>query len=208
MKRSRINLIAGFSCLLIATIEAKPVVKKKLLLVHKNRSADSLDSVRHSTNCKRIAAVLERHYGLPSRVLQAIGMVESSLCPWTVCVGVNGRRFKSRQAAESYLNGWIRTHGTKRSDCYIGCMQLSYRCHRRHFRQDNLLDPFQNMDYAARLIKKFYRRYGNWEQAIQSYHSIGTFASERYAHRVISMWRKITPSDQLYVLSAALRTAA
>jgi hypothetical protein len=158
----------------------------------------SVEKVRHSSHCLTIARALEQHYGLPHKLLEAIGFVESNLRPWVICVGSTGRAFKDRHAAEAYLQK-IRKHPRlKRQQCYIGCMQISYRCHKQHFRSiRNLLDPFENIQYAARLLSRLHRNHGTWEQAIAAYHSVGTYAGERYCQRILARWRHISQPGAL-----------
>jgi hypothetical protein len=175
---------------------------KSPLQISGKLSVDSLESIRHSTNCKQIVKVIECYYQFPEGLLRAIGMVESRLHPWVVCIGRRGITFRNRKQTEAYLQKLIDSkRGLK--DFYVGCMQISYLSHHRKFchRGADLLNPFDNIHYAARLLKLFYRRYGSWEKAVQMYHSGSSFSSRHYSQKVFRMWKKISPVGELQTLS-------
>jgi len=153
----------------------------------------SIESARQSMNCRHIAKILERHYQIPDGLLQAIGTVESRLKAWVVCEGRRGIHFSSKGEAETYLKKILGSGCSE--DIFVGCMQLSYRNHRKRFKTcADLLNPFQNLNYAAKMIVRFYRQFGNWEKAIRCYHhSRESASSRRYAQKVLAAWRKINP---------------
>ena len=70
----------------------------------------------------------------------------------------------------------------------VGCMQLNYRYHRENFADLwQMLDPAHNVDYAARFLKRLYRRHGNWTLAAARYHAgpDNDAAQRRYVCTVI-----------------------
>ena len=78
--------------------------------------------------------------------------------------------------------------GRLRDDVAVGCMQVFTRYHADQFESAwDMLDPRNNVDYAARLLRRLYERYGSWTRAVERYHASdrASYAQRRYACRVI-----------------------
>ena len=54
----------------------------------------------------------------------------------------------------------------------LGCMQINHHYHASHFRSvDDMLDPRQNVDYAARFLAALHARHVTWSMAVARYHA-------------------------------------
>ncbi len=146
------------------------------------------NSIKTSHQCKDIIKAIESHYGLPKGLLQAIAKTESNMRPWVICVGKKAISFKNQNAMINHIKLLIQN----RREFYIGCMQLSYKSHRNRFKRwEVMTDPFHNIDYAAKMLVRFKRKYGSWENAVRFYHSGFTQSSIVYKNRIFFRWNKI-----------------
>lgn len=94
----------------------------------------------------------------------AIGQVESGLHPWAVNLNGTSHYPKTKEAASKLL---IKRKG----HTAVGCMQLAVRWHGMHFKNNAaMLDPKDNIDYAARFLVSLYKRTGDWRKAVMGYH--------------------------------------
>ncbi len=123
--------------------------------------------------CERQMAAAARRHDVPLGFLYAIGLTETgrrkSLYPWAL--NIHGRTLfsPSREAALRAFRK-ARAEGKKLID--LGCMQINYHYHGRNFRSPaEMLDPARNVDYAARFLKRLYRREGTWTLAAARYHA-------------------------------------
>src|SRR5690606_22446998 len=80
-----------------------------------------------------------------------------------------------------------REHGAKLID--LGCMQINHHYHSNHFRSlADMLDPRQNVDYAARFLSELKQQHETWSMAVARYHAgpNNDPAQKRYLCRVIA----------------------
>ncbi len=135
-----------------------------------------------------MAAAAARH-GVPLGFLYAIGLTETgrrkSLHPWAL--NIHGRTLfpPSRKAA---LEAFRKARAEGKTLIDLGCMQINHHYHGRNFRSpDDMLDPARNVDYAARFLKRLYRREGTWTLAAARYHAgpRNNAAQKRYVCIVI-----------------------
>ena len=80
-----------------------------------------------------------------------------------------------------------RARGAKLID--LGCMQINHHYHAEHFRSvEAMLDPRQNVDYAARFLVRLHARHETWSMAVARYHAgpDNDPAQKRYVCRVIA----------------------
>jgi soluble lytic murein transglycosylase-like protein len=69
----------------------------------------------------------------------------------------------------------------------LGCMQVNHHYHAHAFASvADMLDPVQNVRYAARFLRKLYAETGTWTLAVARYHAspANTTAQSRYICRV------------------------
>lgn len=141
-------------------------------------------------DCKKIIDVIEKYYGIPRGLLRAIGKTESSFRPYIITSARKTINFGSKEGLWTYLK--TQSVGCGR-DFYVGCMQLSYKCHVRKSKDiSKMLIPAHNIDYAARLLVKHYKRFRSWKDAVRRYHSCHRIQNTRYQKRVFSHWNNKT----------------
>ena len=156
------------------------------LRTQKSQKQSTNKSLENSTNCQAIVSHFEKLYGIPDKLLASIAMVESRNSPWAVYALKKSRFFPSQEAATSYIQK-LKAKGVKNIN--IGCMQINLQSHGRQFKNLNdILPPYQNIAYAAKLIKVLYTQYGSWETAVKHYHSSSSLYNVSYKNRVFSVW--------------------
>ena len=51
-------------------------------------------------------------------------------------------------------------------------MQINYKFHGHNFKNlDHILNPEENVKYAAEFLKKLFKKHKSWNEAISRYHS-------------------------------------
>jgi hypothetical protein len=113
----------------------------------------------------------EHRYGIPPRLLLAVAITESGVngipYPWTVHLAGRAIYAPSQAAASRYLRD---AKGRVRPNVFAGCMQLSVRYHRANFAQpEHMLEPAQNVGYAARFLASLKQDWGTWAEAVSHY---------------------------------------
>jgi soluble lytic murein transglycosylase-like protein len=130
------------------------------------------------------------HYKIPVGILYAVGLTETgnkgSLQPNALNIEGKAVFPASRSAAIAAFEE-ARRGGAKLID--LGCMQINHHYHSGHFRSlGDMLDPTQNVDYAARFLLTLKHRHDTWSMAVARYHAgpDNDPAQKRYVCRVIS----------------------
>ncbi|KQZ86997.1 lytic transglycosylase [Mesorhizobium sp. Root157] len=112
-------------------------------------------------------------YGIPPGILYAVGLTETgrkgSLQP--NALNIEGKAVYPRNRSEAIRTVEnARTQGKKLID--LGCMQVNHHYHAQHFRSiGDMLDPHQNVDYAARFLANLHARHATWSMAVARYHA-------------------------------------
>lgn len=144
-------------------------------------------------SCKDVISEQEIQKGIPQDLLKAIATVESGISPWSVNVNGRAHIFKSKEAAAHYIQELIES-GTRNFS--VGCMQLHYASHRRHFKSvEAMLEPKNNIAHAAKLIKILERRHGSIDKAVRLYHSASPTCHNQYKNRVYRLWTQFKHSQ-------------
>lgn len=139
--------------------------------------------------CSNLARLVEIEEGLPPFLLTAITFVESSDMPWVVGIQGNSYRYRTKNEALAKIQE-LKAKGKKNFD--IGCMQINHYFHGNNFQTDHhILNPLENIRYAARLLKKLKEENGSWEKAIAYYNSKDLKFSMSYTQKVYQHWNKI-----------------
>lgn len=112
-------------------------------------------------------------YGIPAGILYAVGLTETgnkgSLQPNALNIEGKAVFAKSRPEALAAFN---RARGEGKTLIDLGCMQINHRYHAGHFRSvADMLDPHQNVDYAARFLASLHARHQTWSMAVARYHA-------------------------------------
>ena len=129
-------------------------------------------------------------YGIPAGILYAVGLTETgkkgSLQP--NALNIEGKAVFPKSRAEALADfEAARRDGKTLID--LGCMQINHRYHGSHFRSvEDMLDPRQNVDYAARFLADLHARHVTWSMAVARYHAgpNNDPAQKRYVCRVIA----------------------
>ncbi|MCT2577121.1 MAG: lytic transglycosylase domain-containing protein [Mesorhizobium sp.] len=112
-------------------------------------------------------------YGVPAGILYAVGLTETgkkgSLQP--NALNVEGKVVFPRSRGEALATFEnARREGKTLID--LGCMQINHRYHGAQFRSvEDMLDPHQNVDYAARFLASLHARHMTWSMAVARYHA-------------------------------------
>lgn len=112
-------------------------------------------------------------YGVPVGILYAVGLTETgnkgSLQPNAMNIEGKAVFPRSPQAAlEEFRRA--RSRGAKLID--LGCMQINHHFHGDQFASvADMLDPHQNVDYAARFLSKLHAQHMTWVMAVARYHA-------------------------------------
>jgi soluble lytic murein transglycosylase-like protein len=140
--------------------------------------------------CEREMVRAAEKHGVPLGILYAVGLTETgrgdSLRPYALNI-------EGRAVYETDRNGALgrlaeaQRAGAKLID--VGCMQINHHFHKQTFRSvEDMLEPAQNVDYAARFLRQLRDREGSWTMAVARYHAgpNNDPAQKRYVCRVIA----------------------
>ncbi len=139
--------------------------------------------------CEREMTRAAQRFDVPLGVLYAVGMTETgrkgSLQPYAM--NIEGRPHFADSAADAVREfRAARSSGAKLID--LGCMQINHHFHGEKFASvEAMLDPAQNVDYAARFLRELREREGSWTLAVARYHAgpNNNPAQKRYVCMVI-----------------------
>lgn len=140
--------------------------------------------------CIREILSAQTRHGIPDNLLLAIGLQEAgtrrnghfTVWPFAVNAAGAGRLFDTRTAALAWVEEQRRA-GVRSID--VGCMQINLRWHPEAFATiDEGFDPYANVDYAARFLKRLHRQTGDWMQAAGAYHSFEPVYRDAYLERL------------------------
>jgi soluble lytic murein transglycosylase-like protein len=154
--------------------------------------ADSDHAVAQSANqlCEREMLRASAKYGVPVGMLYSVGLTETgrrgSLQPYAM--NVEGRAVFANSLGEAVQHfEEARRSGAKLID--LGCMQINHYYHREKFSSlESMLNPRDNVEYAARFLSELKNRHDTWTMAVARYHAgpDNDPAQKRYVCRVIA----------------------
>ncbi|SDQ92870.1 transglycosylase SLT domain-containing protein [Pseudovibrio sp. Tun.PSC04-5.I4] len=139
--------------------------------------------------CERQMQQAAQKYDVPLGILYAVGLTETgrknSLHPYAL--NIAGKSYFASSATEALaVIKRSRNRGVKLID--VGCMQINIYYHLSKFSSlKAMLDPSQNVDYAARFLSELKQREKTWTMAVARYHAgpNNNPAQKRYVCRVI-----------------------
>jgi soluble lytic murein transglycosylase-like protein len=142
------------------------------------------------SGCEREMERAARKHGVPLGMLYAVGLAETgrgdSLRPYAL--NIEGRAIYDIGKHDALREvERARRAGARLID--IGCMQINHHFHARNFASvEDMLDPAQNVDYAARFLRELKAREGSWTKAVARYHAgpNNDPAQKRYVCRVVA----------------------
>ena len=168
-----------------------------LLINFSGVHSQSVNSHQDALLCEYLAKDAEKKYGLPENILLSISRVESGYqkvdgviraWPWTLNAGGDSSYFQTKEDALRSLDERIKK-GVTNID--IGCMQLNFRWHKDFFNNlSDMINPINNVDYAARFLNKLHQRHRSWEKAVKYYHSSKSKFNVKYYRKVKAVWKK------------------
>lgn len=149
--------------------------------------------------CQKQIARAEKANNIPPGLLSAISIIESGkrakghddlvAWPWVINVGGKPEYYKTKTDAVKSLNKHLES-GKLNID--VGCMQVNYRHHGAEFRSPTyMMDPRQNVDYAAKFLLELRQQHGSWTKAVGHYHSATLKHQTPYRHKVYRKWQKV-----------------
>ncbi len=135
-----------------------------LVVAHANASANPCEA--------EILRASDR-YGIPAGILYAVGLTatgkKGSLQP--NALKIEGKTIFAQNRTEA-LAAFRKARGEGKTLIDLGCMQINHRYHASHFRSvADMLDPRQNVDYAARFLAQLHARHETWSMAVARYHA-------------------------------------
>jgi hypothetical protein len=150
------------------------------------------DEHSDSLQCLRAIQYFQKKHSIPSNFLYLISLVESGrwdeklkmLQPWPWTANVNGEAkfFNNKREMLISLKKYIAS-GETRID--IGCSQINYRYHKKHFSSlEQMINPHYNVGYAAQLLSKISRKTKDWSKAVGLYHSYNPIYNTVYVKKV------------------------
>ena len=153
-----------------------------------------------AAQCRAAIAVAERDLGVPDRLMQAIGVMESgrrdeagvmSAYPWTINAEGVGSYYATKAEAIAAVTA-LRARGVRSID--VGCMQVNLMHHASAFATlEEAFDPAANAAYAARFLVRLLGQTGSWPAATAGYHSLTPDIGAEYARKVLAIWAKPAP---------------
>ncbi len=168
------------------------------------------DKLEDQWQCVRAISFYERKYNLPHNLLYAVASVESGqwineykiAIPWPWTLNVEGRSyfFKSKDEAAHFLKKTI-SKGIENVD--IGCGQINWKHHGRHFKDPLLLlDPVYNIAYAAYFLVSNFTETKNWRKATALYHSKTVILGANYFNKVNAQWINLSKKNHGYTIGS------
>lgn len=139
--------------------------------------------------CISAALRAEETWGLPPRLLLAIGIVESGLDP--NALNAEGTPMRPATAAEAVaVVRTLRADGVRSID--TGCFQVNLKWHPQAFATlEEAFVPDRNAHYAARHLADLYGEAGSWTEAVGLYHSADRDRQDLYRAKVIAAVRAL-----------------
>ena len=117
--------------------------------------------------------------------------------PWSLNNGGEGHFFNDSSTALSELSKF-RAQG--RTNIDVGCMQLNIRWHAEFFdSEEQMMNPLDNVRYAARYLEQLYKETGSWETAVKFYHSRNAKFNTVY----FAKYKKIKPPNTSQMLASS-----
>ncbi|MDR1375456.1 MAG: transglycosylase SLT domain-containing protein [Holosporaceae bacterium] len=148
--------------------------------------------------CESEIAKAEKKYGIPYRLLMAIGTVESGRSldarakrawPWTICAAGKSYYFSTKSAAIATVKR-LMSRGIRNID--VGCMQVNLLHHSQAFKTlEEAFTPKYNVSYAAKFFVELKNTYNSWTHAVGYYHSKAAKYYRPYCSVVYNTWAKV-----------------
>lgn len=145
-------------------------------------------------NIKSIFRHIELEFNIPRHMLEAIAICESSKdmkepFPWAVSIAGRPKYYASKDEAIKKIDE-VRSSGMNNID--VGCMQINLKHHGDNVKLvSKIMEPHENIRYAAQFLKKLRLRSVSWKEALAKYHSHNEQRGNQYKAKVINVWTKL-----------------
>ena len=156
-----------------------------------------------AAQCRAAIGMAERMSGVPDRLMQSIGIMESgrrdetgvmSAYPWTINAEGAGSYYATKAEAIAAVNA-LRARGVRSID--VGCMQVNLMHHASAFTSlEEVFDPAANAAYAAKFLLRLLTQTGSWPGATAGYHSLTPEIGGDYARKVLAIWARPAPTGK------------
>lgn len=173
----------------------RPLILAVLLAIPTIARADQ--PLSPAALCQAAITTAERGAGVPERLMQSIGAIESgrrnetgavSAWPWTINAEGAGAYFATKAEAIAAVTA-LKARGVRSID--VGCMQVNLMYHPEAFSSlAEAFDPGANARYAARFLNQLLAKTGSWPAATAGYHSLTPEIGAGYARKVLALWAK------------------
>lgn len=149
------------------------MVRCSLFLLALSSDLAPAAGVRAGTVCEREMMAAAAAEGVPLGVLYAVALTETGrkglLQPYALNIEGKPVFATSRKDA---LAEFARARRQGRILIDLGCMQINHHYHGAAFATvEAMLDPKQNVRYAAHFLKTLRQREGSWAMAVARYHA-------------------------------------
>ena len=146
-------------------------------------------------NCNYLTEKYGKIYNLPNKLLTSIALVESGIkkselksWPWTLNVSGKSMYFDNKSETIEYLKSNINL----KKSIDVGCMQINTKYHLKNFKDlSHLVEPEENVKYAAIYLLKLYKKYKSWNEAVSRYHSSIPKRKKHYLKKVYTYWNDL-----------------
>ena len=146
--------------------------------------------------CQNLAEKFSREFKIPNKLLSSISIVESGTIkenklvswPWTLNVDGEAKYFNTKDETINFLESNLK----KFKNIDVGCMQISTKYHLQKFNNiSELINPENNVKYAAKYLRKLFHTHKTWNEAISRYHSSNPSRKKSYLSKVHFFWKKL-----------------
>ncbi|GHS97474.1 hypothetical protein AGMMS50296_4470 [Alphaproteobacteria bacterium] len=142
----------------------------------------------NSSDCEKIIKHFEKKYKIPEGLLLAIAQVESICRPWAVNNFFTSCYFYTQDSALKHIQNLEKAPQLSLS---VGCMQINWKAHQKEFKDvSEALQPYTNIQFAAKLLRNLFGRYGSWEEAIRWYNPANRKPNDFYLKKVKRHWKQ------------------
>lgn len=150
---------------------------------------NALASTKHEFNASELRKLIrnaEIVHNIPKGLLAAIAKVESGSKAYALNIEGMSYNASSLDEAISIINA-KQDLGITNID--VGIMQLNMRWHGSEFASiEEMLQPYNNVTYAAKLLLYLKEKHGNWHEAVRYYHSATPLYHKKYSRKVVLCW--------------------
>lgn len=184
----RLNLavfiVAGIRTLFKGILAAVISLLLSILAYTCSYAADSRSA--DTALLKKYIELIEEYNQIPRGLLRAIAQVESGFNHRAI--NIDGRTIITKNKTETLkIIKSALTEGISNID--IGIAQINYRWHGHHFKSiEEMLDPTNNLEYAAKFLKALYKQHGSWNKAVRYYHSANPDYHHKYSRKILISW--------------------